>query len=111
MFLKNKNSSFIVHFIGIGGIGMSGIAELMLEQGYIVQGSDLISNSTIKRLRKRGIKIYLGHKKSNVNNISVAVFSSAIDKSNLEIIKCKELSIPLVGRAEMLAEFYPDYSG
>ena len=104
MSLNKKNSNFIIHFIGIGGIGMSGIAELMLDQGYIIQGSDLVFNTTIKRLKDRGIKIYLGHKKSNINNISAAVFSSAIGQSNPEIQKCKELSIPLVSRAEMLAE-------
>jgi len=104
MSLNKKNSNFIIHFIGIGGIGMSGIAELMLDQGYIIQGSDLVFNTTIKRLRDRGVKIYLGHKKSNINNISAAVFSSAIGQSNPEIQKCKELSIPLVSRAEMLAE-------
>ena len=104
MSLNKKNSNFIIHFIGIGGIGMSGIAELMLDQGYIIQGSDLVFNTTIKRLKDRGVKIYLGHKKSNINNISAAVFSSAIGQSNPEIQKCKELSIPLVSRAEMLAE-------
>ena len=104
MSLNKKNSNFTIHFIGIGGIGMSGIAELMLDQGYIIQGSDLVSNTTIKRLKNRGVKIHLGHKKSNINNISAAVFSSAIGQSNPEIQKCKELSIPLVSRAEMLAE-------
>ena len=104
MSLDKKNSNFIIHFIGIGGIGMSGIAELMLDQGYNIQGSDIVLNTTIERLRKRGIKIYLGHKKSNVKNISTAVFSSAIDQSNPEIQKCKELSVPLLSRAEMLAE-------
>ena len=104
MSLNKKNSNFIIHFIGIGGIGMSGIAELMLDQGYIIQGSDLVFNTTIKRLKDRGVKIYQGHKKSNINNISAAVFSSAIGQSNPEIQKCKELSIPLVSRAEMLAE-------
>ena len=104
MNLNKKNSNFIIHFIGIGGIGMSGIAELMLDQGYTIQGSDLVINTTIKRLKDRGMKIYLGHKKSNINNISAAVFSSAIGQSNPEIQKCKELSIPLVSRAEMLAE-------
>ena len=104
MSLNKKNSNFIIHFIGIGGIGMSGIAELMLDQGYIIQGSDLVFNTTIKRLKDRGVKIYQGHKKSNINNISAAVFSSAIGHSNPEIQKCKELSIPLVSRAEMLAD-------
>ena len=59
MSLNKKNSNFIIHFIGIGGIGMSGIAELMLDQGYIIQGSDLVFNNTIKRLKDRGVKICL----------------------------------------------------
>ena len=80
--MKEKINKFgYIHFIGIGGIGMSGIAELMLDQGYNIQGSDIVLNTTIERLRKRGIKIYLGHKKSNVKNISTAVFSSAIDRT------------------------------
>ena len=99
--MKSKK---IVHFIGIGGIGMSGIAELMLDQGYLIQGSDLKINDNIKRLKKRGIKIYLKHKKSNINNISVAVYSSAVNDLNPEILECNKLAIPLVRRADMLAE-------
>ena len=104
MSLRKKNSNFIIHFIGIGGIGMSGIAELMLDKGYSIQGSDLSFNSNIKRLKDKGVKIFLNHKKSNVRNISAAVFSSAINQSNPEIQQCKNLSIPLVSRADMLAE-------
>ena len=100
----SNNSNLIIHFIGIGGIGMSGIAELMIDQGYLIQGSDLQNNENIKRLEKKGVKIFLNHKKNNVKNISVAVFSSAIPKSNSEIRECKKLSIPLVSRADMLAE-------
>ena len=95
---------FKIHFIGIGGIGMSGIAELMLDLGYKVQGSDINLNSNIKRLKKRGIKIYRGHNKSNVKNISAAVFSSAILNNNEEILESERLSIPLIRRADMLAE-------
>jgi len=97
-------NKFKIHFIGIGGIGMSGIAELMLDLGYKVQGSDINLNSNIKRLKKRGIKIYRGHNKSNVKNISAAVFSSAILNNNEEILESERLSIPLIRRADMLAE-------
>ncbi|PPR44290.1 MAG: UDP-N-acetylmuramate--L-alanine ligase [Alphaproteobacteria bacterium MarineAlpha5_Bin8] len=101
---KVKKSNIIIHFIGIGGIGMSGIAELMLDQGFLIQGSDISLNDNIKRLKKKGAKIFLKHDKRNIKNISAAVFSSAIKKNNIEIIECNKLSIPLVSRASMLAE-------
>ena len=104
MNLGIKKSNFLIHFIGIGGIGMSGIAELMLDQGYSIQGSDVSFNSNIKRLREKGVRVFLNHNKSNIKKISAAVFSSAIKKSNPEILQCKKLSIPLVSRADMLAE-------
>ena len=94
----------IIHFIGIGGIGMSGIAELMIDLGYKVQGSDIESNKNIQRLIKRGIRFYIGHKRENIKNISVAVFSSAISKKNIELLECKKKFIPIITRAEMLAE-------
>tara|TARA_B100000686_G_C16786616_1_gene975681 strand:- start:438 stop:1838 length:1401 start_codon:yes stop_codon:yes gene_type:complete len=99
--MKSKK---IIHFIGIGGIGMSGIAEVMLDRGYLIQGSDIKINENIRRLRKKGAKIFLKHAENNIKNISTAVFSSAIDELNPEIIQCKKLSIPLVRRADMLAE-------
>ena len=93
-----------IHFIGIGGIGMSGIAELMLDLGYQIQGSDLNCNSNIQRLKKRGIKFFNKHKKENINNVSAVVFSSAIKKNNTEILQSEKLSIPLISRADMLGE-------
>ena len=93
-----------IHFIGIGGIGMSGIAELMFDLGYSVQGSDQQINSNTNRLKKRGITIFKGHLKSNINNVSAVVFSSAIKKNNPEIMQSKKLSIPLISRADMLGE-------
>ena len=99
-----KNSQIKIFFIGIGGIGMSGIAELMSDQGYKISGSDLIINNNIKRLNKKGIKIYIGHKKTNIKSVTLAVFSSAIKNDNPEIKRCKELKIPLLSRADMLAE-------
>lgn len=102
---KNKNLNKIkIHFVGIGGIGMSGIAELMLDLGYCIQGSDININNNIQRLKKKGINFFKGHNKNNVKNITAAVFSSAIKNNNPELIECKRLSIPLVTRADMLAE-------
>ena len=102
---NRKYSKFgIIHFVGIGGIGMSGIADLMNDLGYIVQGSDIYNNANVKRLKSKGIKIYIGHKKSNVKNISTLVFSSAINNKNIEIIDSIKRRIPVVSRAEMLGE-------
>ena len=78
MKIVSEFNKFKIHFIGIGGIGMSGIAEVMLDLGYRVQGSDINLNINIKRLKKRGIKIFKGHNKHNIKNISATVFSSAI---------------------------------
>ena len=99
--MKNKIK---IHFIGISGIGMSGIAELMLDQGYKVQGSDLVLNDNSKRLQKKGIHIFLGHSKKNIDDIDAVVFSSAINKKNPEIIAALNKKIPLLSRADMLAE-------
>ena len=73
--MKNK---IRIHFIGISGIGMSGIAELMIDKGYFVQGSDIIMNENSKRLKKKGIKFFLGHDKKNIKNVDAVVFSSAV---------------------------------
>ena len=100
----NNNKKILIHFIGIGGIGMSGIAELMHDLGFNIQGSDININENTLRLKSKGIKIFKGHFKKNVNKVSVAVYSSAIDKNNTEIKVCKKNSIPIVSRADMLAE-------
>ena len=100
----NQFNKFKIHFIGIGGVGMSGIAEVMLDLGYRVQGSDVNLNSNIERLKKRGIKFFKGHNKTNIKNVSAIVFSSAIPKDNEEILESERLSIPLISRADMLAE-------
>ena len=99
-----KLNKIKIHFVGIGGIGMSGIAELMFDLGYTVQGSDINTNANIKRLKKRGIKIYNSHHKNNIHNMSAVVFSAAIKKNNPELLECKRLYIPLINRADMLAE-------
>ena len=102
--MKKQNNKIIIHFIGIGGIGMSAIAEVMHDLGYNVQGSDLIFNENTKRLNEKGIKIFTNHNSKNINKASTVVYSSAIKKSNVEIVASKKLSIPLVTRADMLAE-------
>lgn len=93
-----------LHFIGIGGIGMSGIAEVLTDLGYHVSGSDLQSSSVTEHLQEKGATIYLGHKAENVEDASLIVCSSAIDTKNPEIRRAQELNIPIIKRAEMLAE-------
>ena len=93
-----------VHFVGIGGAGMSGIAEVMLNQGYQVYGSDLNSSATLDRLSKQGATIFIGHKAENSIAADVVVVSSAVAKDNPEVIAAREARIPVVPRAEMLAE-------
>lgn len=94
----------IIHFVGIGGIGMSGIAELLRNLGYEVTGSDLNESQTTKRLQTLGIKIYIGHDKKNVDDAHVLVISSAVKDDNPEVVEARKKSIPVIPRAEMLAE-------
>ena len=93
-----------IHFVGIGGVGMAGIAEVLLSQGYRVSGSDLTDNALTKRLRSIGAEIFMGHKAEYVQQADVVVRSSAIDLTNVEMKAAKELHIPIVARAEMLGE-------
>ena len=93
-----------IHFIGIGGIGMSGIAEVLLTLGYSVQGSDINESKITGRLKGLGAKIYLGHTRENVTGCSAVVVSSAISADNPELKQARELGLPIVRRAEMLAE-------
>ena len=93
-----------IHFAGIGGIGMSGIAEVMHNLGYRVQGSDIAESATVKRLRAMGIPIARGHGAETIDDVAVLVVSSAIDEDNAEIVAARERHIPVVRRAEMLAE-------
>ena len=94
----------IIHFVGIGGIGMSGIAEILHNLGYKVQGSDLTDNANAKRLRDKGIKVMIGHKAENVGDAGVIVISSAVKKDNPEVVAAREAMLPIVRRAEMLGE-------
>ncbi|HEX2760158.1 MAG TPA: UDP-N-acetylmuramate--L-alanine ligase [Rhizomicrobium sp.] len=93
-----------IHFIGIGGIGMSGIAEIMHNLGYKVQGSDSAENANVKRLRGMGIKVHVGHNAENLKDVDAVVYSSAVKPGNIEFDAARALSLPLVRRAEMLAE-------
>jgi len=93
-----------IHFVGIGGIGMSGIAEVLVNLGYAVQGSDASDNYNLDRLRKKGAKVSVGHKAENVDGADVVVVSTAIKRDNPELMAARERRIPVVRRAEMLAE-------
>jgi len=93
-----------IHFVGIGGAGMGGIAEVLLNEGYQISGSDIGENQVVKRLLGLGATITIGHAGKNVEEASVIVVSTAIDKNNPELVAAKELRIPVVRRAEMLAE-------
>jgi len=97
-------SSQRVHFIGIGGIGMSGIAEILLTMGYAVSGSDLRASATTERLEELGAIVYTGHAAANVIASDVVVTSTAVGRDNPEVIEARERKIPVIQRAEMLAE-------
>ena len=94
----------VIHFTGIGGIGMSGIAEILFNLGYRVQGSDVTDNYNVKRLREKGIKVSIGHAPENLGDASVVVISSAVKKENPEYAAARSALLPIVRRAEMLGE-------
>jgi len=93
-----------VHFVGIGGVGMGGIAEVLLSEGYQITGSDLSDNALTRRLRMMGAEIFQGHEASHVENADVVVRSSAVEANNPELVAAREKRIPIVQRAEMLGE-------
>lgn len=93
-----------IHFVGIGGIGMSGIAEVLLNLGYKVSGSDLRESDTTERLRSLGGQIFIGHAAENLSNVDVVVTSTAVQSDNPEVIEAKRHMVPVIPRAEMLAE-------
>jgi UDP-N-acetylmuramate--alanine ligase len=93
-----------IHFVGIGGAGMGGIAEVLLNEGYQISGSDIGENQVVKRLKNLGANIYIGHGSDNILGASVIVVSTAIDKNNPELLAAAAARIPVVRRAEMLAE-------
>jgi UDP-N-acetylmuramate--alanine ligase len=102
--MKLPNQIGPIHFVGIGGIGMSGIAEVLLNLGHQVQGSDLSDNANVKRLREQGATVFIGHAKANVDAAAVIVVSSAVKRDNPEVVEARARRIPVVRRAEMLAE-------
>jgi len=102
--MKMSTTIGLVHFIGIGGIGMSGIAEVLKNLGYQVQGSDQAEGPNLQRLRDKGITCFVGHKADNLGNAEVVVVSTAIKKTNPELAAAREKLLPIVRRAEMLAE-------
>ena len=93
----------LIHFVGIGGIGMSGLSLIMKGKGFKVQGSDLSLGKNIERLKKEKIKIYIGQKKQNLKDVTIVVISSAIKKNNPEIIEAKRKNLPIITRGKMLA--------
>ncbi len=106
MIENNENKDLLtIHFIVIGGIGLSAIAKLCLHNGYNVQGSDIKNSDTLQSLENMGIKVFVGHNSDNINaNIGKVVYSSAVKNKNPEFIKAKDLNIPIYSRAQMLAE-------
>ena len=99
----NIASNEVIHFIGIGGIGMSGLAQIMNNMGFIIQGSDLSHNKNTDRLIKMGIKVYFGHNQKNIKKATMVVISSAIKQSNKELIVSRHKKLPVFKRGEMLA--------
>jgi UDP-N-acetylmuramate--alanine ligase len=93
-----------IHFVGIGGIGMSGIAEVLINLGYAVQGSDASDSANVKRLRDKGARVAVGHKADNLGEAEVVVVSTAIKRDNPELVAARAKRLPVVRRAEMLAE-------
>lgn len=102
--MKMPQTIGVVHFIGIGGIGMSGIAEVLHNLGYKVQGSDQADSANVQRLREKGITCFVGHMAENLGEAEVVVVSTAVKKTNPELIAAREKLLPIVRRAEMLAE-------
>ena len=99
----NIASNEIIHFIGIGGIGMSGLAQIMKNMGFVIQGSDLSQNKNTERLIKAGIKVYFGHSQKNINKATMVIISSAVKNNNKELIASKLKKLPIFKRGEMLA--------
>ena len=99
-------SNEVIHFVGIGGIGMSGLAQIMHNMGFMVQGSDLCQSKNTDWLRKFGIKIFIGHKKKNIKKVTMLVISSAIKKNNVEYLLAKKKKIHIHKRGKMIANIF-----
>ena len=92
-----------IHFIGIGGIGMSGLSLIMKAKGFKIQGSDIAVNRNIEKLKKNNVKIFIGHKKQNIKDVTIVVISSAIKRNNPELIEAQRKKLPIIKRGKMLA--------
>lgn len=101
-FLKDTNKK--VHFIGIGGISMSGLAEILLKNGYRVSGSDMRDSSIVEKLRSKGAEIYLGHDSNNIKDVDLVVYTAAVHPDNVEYMRAVELNLPMMDRAEFLGK-------
>jgi UDP-N-acetylmuramate--alanine ligase len=101
-FLKDKNKK--VHFIGIGGISMSGLAEILLENNYKVSGSDMKSSNIIEKLEKQGAEFFLGHDEKNINDVDLVVYTAAVPEDNPELVRAQELKLTIMDRAEFLGQ-------
>ena len=101
-FIKDKNKK--IHFIGIGGISMSGLAQILIKSGYTVSGSDMNSSHITTKLKEKGAKIYIGHNGDNIKDVDLVIYTAAISFDNPEYIKSKQLNIPLMDRAEFLGQ-------
>ena len=99
----NIGSNEVIHFIGIGGIGMSGLAQVMKNMGFVIEGSDLNRSKNTERLIRSGIKFYLGHNKKNLKKTTMVVISSAVKKNNKELREARRKKLPIFKRGEMLA--------
>ena len=97
----------IIHFIGIGGIGMSGLSLIMKAKGFNVQGSDINFNKNIERLKKEKIKVFIGQKKQNLKDATITVISSAIKKNNPELIEAKKKKLPIIKRGKCWLILFP----
>ena len=97
--MKLPNKLGPIHFIGIGGIGMSGIAEVMHNLGYTVQGSDASDNANVRRLNEKGIRTFVGHRAENLADAALVVVSTAIRRDNPELVSARERRLPVVRRA------------
>ena len=98
-----------IHFVGIGGAGMIGIARVLLKKGYVISGSDIVDSSELKKLRKDGAKVFIGHKKDNIKGANLLVVSSAVSPKNPELVQAKKESITSIHRAEMLGSLMIGY--
>ena len=102
----NLGKSEIIHFVGIGGIGMSGLALIMKSLGFKIQGSDINYTKNIKRIKKKNVKIFYGHNSTNIKKATILVISSAIKPNNVELKEAKKKNLPIYKRGDMLAHIH-----